>query len=157
MGFFTENRDKADPTKMQWSRSGVYLLQGTYLVTITAIKMIKGRTEYAFVVEFIIDESDQPERPAGMSASQYIGFGKVPEAAYRDCYLFVAALMGHANDKEWISNNLSPEVLDMITHPSNPIGPYKVKMPLVVVTRDTKTGGKFSVHEWGNAINPPQL
>ena len=48
-----------------------------------------------------------------------------------------------------------PEVLDLLTGKTNPVGQAKLRLPLVVQSRPNKSNsGMFSVHKWGNAQNP---
>jgi len=153
-GFFSRTKSLAGAQRANLNTGGVYFEEGTYLVQVDSVAMKEVRNGEAFIVETTVLESTNPARPAGMSVSWFVGF-KVPEASERDIYLFFAACFGHANDAEWIRNNLTPEALDLLTSKSNPVGVQKLRMPLVVQSRPNKTNsGMFSVHKWGNAQNP---
>jgi hypothetical protein len=153
-GFFSRNKTLAGAARANLNTGGIYFEEGTYLVEVQAVKMQEVRNGEAFIVETTILESTNPTRTPGMNVSWYVGF-KVPEASERDIYLFFAACFGHAGDNEWIRTNLTPEVLDLLTSKSNPVGERKLRMPLVVTQRPNKTNsGQFSVHRWGNAQQP---
>lgn len=153
-GFFSRTKTLAGPTRANLNTGGLYFEEGTYLVQIDSVQMKEVRNGEAFIVETTIIESTNPARTPGMNVSWYVGF-KVPEASERDIYLFFSACFGHANDAEWIRQNLTPEALDLLTSKSNPVGVQKLRMPLVVQTRQNKTNsGVFSLHKWGNAQNP---
>jgi len=153
-GFFSRSKTLAGAQRANLNTGGVYFEEGTYLVQVDAVKMTETRTGEAFIVETTVLESTNPTRTPGMAVSWFVGF-KVPEASERDIYLFFSACFGHAGDQDWIRNNLSPEVLDLLTSKSNPVGQAKLRMPLLVQTRPNKTNsGVFSVHKWGNAQNP---
>ena len=153
-GFFSRTKTLAGAQRANLNTGGIYFEEGTYLVEVNTVAMKEIRNGEAFIVETTVLESTNPARPAGMSVSWFVGF-KVPEASERDIYLFFAACFGNANDGEWVRENLTPEVLDLLTGKTNPVGQAKLRLPLVVQSRPNKTNsGMFSVHKWGNAQNP---
>lgn len=94
-----------------------------------------------------------------MGVSQFISFQTVPKAAFRDMALFMAAVMGHADDVLWMQANLSPAVQERLACEGNVIGSLGLDMLVVATTRPQKHDKSkvFTTHTWASASNPQPL
>lgn len=160
MGFIADNVN-ANPQTQNFNRGGVYMKDGTYLVRIhkAELRNVKDGAGRAYIPEFILLESSNPEMPVGMNASQYINFMGVPKAAFRDMALFLAAAFGHAEDVEWMKANLSPAVQERLACEGNVIGSLGLEMVLVCVTKPQVSDRNkvFTHYNWSSARNPQLL
>lgn len=125
----------------QPTEGGIYLNEGTYLVRIEALKMLRTRKGAdAFVAEFQILESTSANnlRPAGTTASWFVDLNN--DAGPGNVKAFLAALFG-ANVDEVDAESAMAAVSD-----AQPGKGRVVHCQVTAIT--TKAGKPFSKHVW---------
>jgi hypothetical protein len=135
-------------------QGGVYFLPGKYEVEVVAVKMIETRKkEDMFIVECLINESDNPERRVGTKAAYCCN--RKHDSFLGNVKAFLAACNGADPENEaqvaevFMENgrDTTQDVADFaIDEKENPLA--GTKLGLTCVNKKTRTGGDFTLHFW---------
>ncbi len=126
-------------------KGGVYFLPGQYLVEITKVHMIQSRKrEDMFIIETVVIESDVPGRPKGSRPSQLIKLSN--DAAMGNIKSFLAAVMNE-EDPDSIGEDEWEATGELVVSEENPLAGIRVYLNCVDMV--TKSGGEFTLHNWG--------
>lgn len=120
----------------KYSEGGVYVLPGVYKVAVTACKHIKTRKgQEAFVVEMLVQESNNPERMPGSSMSWMVTMDKEP--ALGNIKQFLKTILEAEEDQ--IDESV---VLYAVDEKENPLAGKEVRISATNIT--TKSNRPFT-------------
>lgn len=132
----------------QVGQGGIYFTPGKYLVEVVKCFCLRSRKrEDLFIVEFLIHESDSPDRGVGTKASWVVNFKQ--DAALGNIKGFLAACNGIDPDNtEMVTAEITEEVSEYaVDEEENPLAGTKVR--LVAVNKKLKDGvSDFTLHLW---------
>jgi hypothetical protein len=142
-------------------KGGNYFKDGQYEVEIQRVLARENKDGHdCFIVETKVVSSTNPEVPVGMECSQVVNLTKHGRSAAGNVKGFLAAALGiddadnyqpengQAVDQFWES-----QAEDAISEEQPLAG---VRMTLNVRTAATKSGGKFTHHNWQEVTFAPQ-
>lgn len=122
--------------------SGQYFGAGEYLVTVNSIKFLDGYKARFFIVECLVDESDNPNCVAGRSYSYVINLDR-KETGPGNVKAFLAQALGEDPENEEINWGA---LAQKACSEENPMGGLQLK--LSAFERKTKEGGTYTVHKF---------
>jgi hypothetical protein len=128
----------------KYSEGGIYVLPGVYLFEIQALKAIRTRTQKdAFVAEFKVLESTNPERLPNSLCSWMVTFDKEP--AMGNVKQFLASVLGVKDDQ--IDESVAEYAVNLVddaatNRVANPCKGRKVRCSAVNIT--TKSNRPFT-------------
>lgn len=140
MGLFTGVEDA------KVGQGGVYFLAGKYLVEVVkCFAMSSRKREDLFIVECMIHESNNAERPAGTTASWIVNFKH--DAALGNIKGFIAACNGiDPSDEAKVNEEVNEEVCEYAVDDDNPLAGTTLQVTATQIT--TRDGGPFTLHSW---------
>lgn len=122
-----------------------YLTDGNYLLQIKGCTLKKARTKRNFyLVEFTILESDNEERPAGMTVTWMTDVDN--DMGPINIKRFLAAAAGIDPNSEEANKEITSKVAMLSVSSDQPLAGAQIYVNVQTVT--TKAGSNFSEHRW---------
>lgn len=119
----------------KFSEGGIYVLPGVYLFDIIAVKTLRTRTmKDAFVAEFSVVESSNPQRLPGSSCSWMVTFDKEP--AMGNVKQFLATVLAATMEQ------ITEAIAEAACSEANPLAGKRVRCSAVEIT--TKANRPFT-------------
>lgn len=135
-----------DIDKAEVFGAGAYFEPGEYLVKINAIKYNKGFKGEFYIIECILEESDNEKMIVGRTYNQVINLSR-KETGPGNVKAFLAAALDVDPKDESVKWG---ELAEKACSEENPFA--GLQMRLKTFERQTKAGGVFTVHQWTKAI-----
>ena len=133
--------------KAQVARGGVYFLPGTYKVEVKSVKLKQSRKkDDLLIIETLVLESDNADRPAGSCPSQVINFKH--DAALGNVKAFVAAGLGldATKDEAEVNAQVTGDLCNQVCSDDQPFAGLVLNLSAVNI--ETREGNEFTIHNW---------
>ena len=131
------------------SAGGVYFLVGLYRVEIERVLTKRSRKGAdLFIVETTILESNNSDRPEGISCSWIVN--RSNDAALGNIKKFLAATQGldpaDPDNEDQINEEVTADVVEFAVSDENPL--EGIVLDLEATNIKTRAGGDFTLHTW---------
>ena len=123
--------------------SGVFMLPGLYLLKVAAIRLVastKDEGRYFFVVEFVVLQSTNADRPEGMTVTWMVDMSK-PKTALSNVQAFLRGISPTAS-----KSMLTPSLIEKLCDEAQPAKGNNIKAEAFII--QTRAGNDFTKIRW---------